>query len=71
MLMILNTVYNRLYGQGDLGKVRASAESIQHSNYALANNKKNLRTVATFRNLIGLSFQRLASTTKLIVYNTF
>ena len=49
------------------GKEQGFVESILHSNYVHANNNKTLRTVATFRNLIDLSFHRLAAAHKLIV----
>ena len=38
-----------------------------HSSYVLADSNKIMRIVATFRNLIGLSFQRLAIIPNLII----
>ena len=39
----------------------------EHYNYRLANNNKNLKTVATFSNLISLSFQHPAKNPNLII----
>ena len=65
--LMVNAVYESLCSEGNRGKDYATAKSIHNSATHLTITINILKTIAAFRYLINLSFQRLAITAKLII----